>query len=888
MNKTLDVILKLTDQFTSPLQQSSKGVKGFGKELAALATGVVSLGGIALVLRNSFQAADDFRISLQKLEGTAKITGVPLGYLRDIAAKAETQFGLSKVQASDFAVEMAKLATKAGDVGKAGPALQAFLDIGAARGLTAGETLKAVQQAILGIDEGTDKLFNANPSVLYAAFAAEIGITAGKLTDQQKAQALLNAAMTDGSKVQGEYSKWLNTTAGQIQLQKNRTQEAYAALGLALDGVRNATASAISWLAGGLTEFVGGIQLIGNDIGYFFARIPHEITALWGLLVVAVANGLTQLGSILPIVGDGMTKLADKMGASGARIVHESAQHLGALKAAHEEVANEIVGIATNGEVGQTAALKTGLSDRKSATTAANTERKEQEKDAQAALKKLREGEAKAALEAMTAYGRAMHELQDQINTAMLSEDAATRDEATRLWKAGVGRIVMEYAKLEPSVRGTTLKVRNELATIPPALDEGGEAAEDSVVRWEKLKAQIGETGAAIGKGAEEILRFGRDIGSTNPQLEALIGGIGRLAEGIGGMASGNLLQGMSSAVLGLQGILGSLFGNSPAEQARKALLRENSMRLYELKAQIGDLLTSQSTGGQIAKFKGLDLQQFTAGGDSKSGRMMRAGAFGTYLNSKGIGMSDFEKVLGDIGIDWGEWKKDGITSAMMQQFITGMANFEPGQFDQSFSGQQDFLQRYFGVAGIDDPAKQAEFAKGNLAGKNDFLANLIGGFDLSTAEGRSGLQEAFAQVFQQLNAGTFDEGLFQDLKGSEFVDFIQYFTGLMNQITTGGVGGFNGGVGTGTSTGASPSLAGVTFTAGNSIDLVSAFVDPVGRIDINIGKMVELLTGLRLINVTIGTINAGDPAGIRAATVTALDEALRIERDLAAVTRGG
>ena len=188
----VSILLTLVDKMTAPVEGARSAIGKFGASLKGLGTEAMDLlnnkliqgigfAGIVAGLGKSFDAADAFRVALQKLEGTAKITGIPIEYLTGIAEQASETFKLSKTQAADFAVEMAKLASKAGDVGKAGPALQAFLDIGAARGLTAGETLKAVQQAILGIDEGTDKLFNANPSVLYKQFADAIGEMAAEL-----------------------------------------------------------------------------------------------------------------------------------------------------------------------------------------------------------------------------------------------------------------------------------------------------------------------------------------------------------------------------------------------------------------------------------------------------------------------------------------------------------------------------------------------------------------------------------------------------------------------------------------------------------------------------------------------------------------------------------
>ena len=894
----VSLLLMLIDKMSAPIQGVRGQLKAWGNDFKDLGRQAgellnnkliqgIGLIGIQQGLQKAFEAADRFAAAAQKLDGTAKITGVSLDFLQGIADDAAKKFGLSKVQAADFAVEMAKLASKAGDVGKAAPALQAFLDIGAARGLTAEQTLKAVQQAILGIDEGTDKLFNANPSVLYDMFAASIGTTAGKLTDQQKAQALLNAAMEDGSKVQAAYSEWLQSVAGQAQMARNRSEEAYAALGTALGGFRIALAGVVEWVAGKLSETVTAAQMLGNNLGAFFLMIPERLKLLWGSLLKGMGEAIEGNRILMTIFGDGFQEMAENAANSGTRMVREATRSLGVLKAAHSEARLDILGIETTGQLRQTAALQTGLTNRTTATRTGNAAREAEEKKAQDALKKLREAAAKAVLESMSALGRALYELQEQVNAARLSSDRATHEEAERLYRNGVSRILGEYAKIEPRMAEVNLAVRTELANVGVALDTQGKRVEGSVERWERLKSEIGETATSIGKGAEEILRLGRDIGAVNPQLEQLIGGIGRLAEGIGGIAkattAGGLFGAMASAVLGLQGIVGSLFGNSPAEQARKELLRKNTVALDRLRDQVGDLMASQSSGATIAKFKGLDFSLLAGGGDSKADRIGRLASLGQMLRSKGLTVGDFETMLADLGIDAGDWRKEGFSSGVMQQIVQGLKDWEPHQFDQSFGGQQDFLQRYFGVAGIDDPALQAEFAKTNLKGKSDWLANLIGGFDLNTAEGRSGLQEAFAQVFQQLNNGTFNAANFGQLTGSEFVEFIEYFSDLIKQM---------GGSGTGTGSATYGTMQETTSVPA-PVTIAAESATVLSEIALNTGLTVEELKGIRAVLEAgaLGTTNIynGGPGGVAGDPILAdrLSEILASAIDLTTANGG-
>jgi hypothetical protein len=110
-----------------------------------------------------------------------------------------------------------------------------------------------VQQAILGIDEGTDKLFNANPSVLYEQYAASVGKSAGALNDSEKALALLNAALRDGGRVAGAYGEFLDTAAGRAAALDEQVRKTEEAVGQLLEPFRALGGE----VAGDVLAFIG-------------------------------------------------------------------------------------------------------------------------------------------------------------------------------------------------------------------------------------------------------------------------------------------------------------------------------------------------------------------------------------------------------------------------------------------------------------------------------------------------------------------------------------------------------------------------------------------------------------------------------------------------------
>ncbi|MCC7134121.1 MAG: hypothetical protein IT352_15795, partial [Gemmatimonadales bacterium] len=378
-SKIVRIVLQAVDQASGALKGVQSGLikftgdvkqsfKNLGNEFEQLISSKIvqffGVAGLAGAVKKSWEELDRLEASQRKLSGTAKITGVSLDALTALAARAKDQFKLSTVQSNDFAVELAKLATKAGDVGQAAPGLDAFLNIGAARGLTASQTLKAVQQAILGIDEGTDKLFNKNPSVLYQEYADKIGTAVGKLTDQEKAQALLNAALEDGGKVTDAYSGYLTTAAGRQEQFKVKVDETAAAFGRATADLRDTLLAVAGKSVEYFEMFVGGIQLLGVDSAFYLGLIGPAARNMAGNVLTALSELIGESRVLLTIFGDAATTLADRMGDAGVRMIRNAAADRRNLVTARQEMYDEITGVTVGGEKRVTDATTKGTTDR--------------------------------------------------------------------------------------------------------------------------------------------------------------------------------------------------------------------------------------------------------------------------------------------------------------------------------------------------------------------------------------------------------------------------------------------------------------------------------------------------------------------------------------------
>ncbi|MHB1330239.1 MAG: hypothetical protein ACYC2K_18725, partial [Gemmatimonadales bacterium] len=212
----------------------------------------VGLAGLWAGLQKSWAESDKVEASLRKLSGTAKIAGVPLEFLEDVASNAKDAFRLSTEQSNEFATAIVKLTSGAGRLDETDAALKALLDTGAARGLSASESLERLNMAINGNDEGTDRLFDKNPSVIYQEWAERAGLTASKLDDTQKRQALLDETLISGAKVRDAYLSYLQSAAGQQEILANKTADAAAEFGFATSSLRDLLLPAATAAADGL------------------------------------------------------------------------------------------------------------------------------------------------------------------------------------------------------------------------------------------------------------------------------------------------------------------------------------------------------------------------------------------------------------------------------------------------------------------------------------------------------------------------------------------------------------------------------------------------------------------------------------------------------------
>lgn len=299
--ETRDVLAKLRQlnrqlddsrqQFQRDYGELARRARNYSLAIAGAVTGVI------LTMRELNEEVDAFQASQRRLDAAAKLSGGSLDELQQIAAATRDRFRVSSIQANDLTTAISKLTAKAGDVRRTGDAIAAFLNVGAAQGLTMEQTLTAVQQAILGIDEGTDKLFQKNPSALYQEFAASIGTTVGRLTEQQKAQALVHAAMETSRIVGDKYNEFLSSAAGRQAELNARLSEAKILFG---EAIQPARARIMDELADSIERLARTIQENQDTIGGFFGLVSRGARS---------APGFFPLGDVFGDLREGILEL---------------------------------------------------------------------------------------------------------------------------------------------------------------------------------------------------------------------------------------------------------------------------------------------------------------------------------------------------------------------------------------------------------------------------------------------------------------------------------------------------------------------------------------------------------------------------------------------------
>ena len=723
-----EYVSKAADDAGKGMDKFTGGIKGWFRSFVDLKAAWDMAAKAATFLYDqvteSFSAFDNYRSSLQKLEGAAKLTGIPLQQLTALADEGRNAFKLSSGVANEFATEVGKLAQKAGDTTKAKDALASFLEIGAARGLSSAETLKAVQQAILGIDEGTDKLFGKNPSVLYAEYADKIGTTAGKLTDQQKAQALLDATVEGGLKVQGTYAQYLQTSAGQQEQLNNGLEAARVAFGKALDPVR----VLIIQLGSRLLPILAPLaDILGRVLVYAIAGTVR----MFAQLQQGVGKTAEAIGSLTG--KDEMEQWGRKTAESGKALREET-----------ERLMLQAVGLSRETE---------NAASKQRALDAAFRSTTEEAKGYGAAVKGANDKvgtSSKAAADQVTGDSARINELLNR-NLGPSLKDSIKLTEGALRDLGESARTQLDPGQAERFARHMQALVaaagdaRTRIEALPAPMEAGSKSSRDMALQV----ADVARAGLDAAKA----------FGVINDEAVATLATVINLGVSVAKVVGGDQ-SGWAGIITSTASLLTRMMGG---DTERRRLIQANTDQLARLTEKVGDL-SLDVTGEDFAKIQralSSVLPQLAGG----RGAANQADIFNA-LRRVGLSWNDVKKLADQLGIQV-TTSSGAISVEGIRSLLEAMGMVELGQFGSSYAEQLRATRAGFEVSGAGARAQlQAmldltrRFTAGSL--------NAIAGAGLTDL---AGTRLQLQQLFERFQAGGFTAAELGGLTGEQFLD---------------------------------------------------------------------------------------------------------------------
>lgn len=775
---TVEVLLSLIDNMSAPMRSTAQGVQGIAK---GLENTMKAMAGAAV----AYVTADFFKSSISeamKAEESMSRLGLAVrnsgGNFDALKPQIETTIdGLAKLTTftdDDLADALSTLVTKTGDVQGSLKNMTLVTDLAAREQIPLAE---AVDKVALGLNGGV-KMFKA------------YGIEGGTAQERTERLAKLlsgeaaTAADTFSGKVKNLGKAWseLKEDVGKAIISNDAAGDSLGQLTATISGVAPYVANFVAGVVQGIADFAGGMQILAADAALAILGVPARFKLAWGQLMQAIANSIGESRVLMTVFGDGLTKIADKMGVSGDRMVTESRKSLRDLKAGHDEVVAGIVATTAKGETARTAETEKGAKERLAAEAKAAKGQEAAAKDSHKNLAALEEVAFKGSLTLLTAQQREYQELVRRFQAKMEGMTKEDYAKAQALLAKSHGDMILKWAgfdeELKPVVKSALLPIRGGLMEVDGAIEATGSKLDDSLTSWERFKSQAADVGFTVAGLANDVLDFADALGLGDSKMATLVGSIGQLGGAVGKIASGDVLGGLKQGISAISKVVGSLFGKSEQEKAVEAALNKNRESLNRLTEKIGDL-NLNLTGQQLSGVEGALKEFFATGGAAKLGwgdRLVDA------LKARGLSMTDLDAVAKTLGINI---RPGGhLDPNTLLQLETAIGLTEPTQFGQDYSGRRDQIRAGVALGTVtDEGAATAELAKQI----SPAFAKAFEGLDVTTAGGKAGAATAIQGLFAQMSAGTIATADLGGLKGSEFLQLLEDLFGFF--VPDGGTG---------------------------------------------------------------------------------------------------
>jgi hypothetical protein len=786
------VIIDGVEYVSKAAKEASEGVntfvgkmKGWFKSFVDFKAAWDMLSGAARklydVARESLGAYDEYIASLRKLEGTAKITGIPLGELVELSNAARQKFALSAIVANDLAVATANLAGRTGQAVDKQELLAAVLNMGAARGLTATESLESFERAIMGIDAGFDKLYGKNQSVIFQEYAAEIGTTVGKLTDMEKGQALVWATMKAGDAVGEAYVEFLQSSAGQQDVLNTRVQEAKVRFGSLVSPIRDAVVRGLNLfmdssegagsVVADLTRMVS--LLVSNGIG-----VLHAAFVAIRPLFKVIEGGVWVMTRSFMFFGDAIRAIQIVFQMMASDLIRGTGFLVEKVGGLLKKFGVDVVADTGSWMSDWGNEMKKGSRDgwdqfRRDSTAAWS----QLGKDVDLAVPRVTDGIGKIGGAADKALGadvpaaskKAGKAIADNLGPTVQDLLGVTEQSMKDLAKTASTTLEPTKAKAFNGEMGHLItkahEVRDRLMGWTPEIEKTTGKGKD-------LTREVG----TIARGA---LDLAQSFGVVDAQAASLLNSVVNIAAALPRALAGDLTS-IGGIIGGVANIAKQITGG---DAARRKLLADNTRSLERLSKEVSGLRMNV-TGESFASVKSVlekVVPNLKLGGIQNFGSDMMALA--SAMQAGGITMNDLEAVAKALGINLKDSNGNFVRNAL-PQLLQAMGMVNPTTIGGGFSDALDQMLTGFSVRGTGGMAQLSSLF--GLAASQGASA-LSGIFDPSNLAGtRAGL----LGLFDQLEAGTLDPSQLGGLTGQQFRDFIVDLIGRTDDLMQDSGGG--------------------------------------------------------------------------------------------------
>ncbi len=767
---TVEVLLSMVDNLTTPLRSTAQGVGGIAK---GLENTVKAMAGAAVAyvmgdfFRSSIGEAMKAEESMSRLGHSVRNSGGDFDALKpQIQETIDKLAKLTTFTDDDLADALSTLTAKTGDVEGSLKNMTLVTDLAAREQIPLSE---AVDKVALALNGGV-KLFKA------------YGIEGGTVQERTERLAKLlsgeaaTAADTFSGKVKNLGKAWgeLKEDVGKAIISNDAAGDSLGQLTATISGVAPYVANFVAGVVQGIADFAGGMQILAADAALAILGVPARFKLAWGQLMQAIANSIGESRVLMTIFGDGLTRVADKMGVSGDRMVTESRKSLRELKAGHDEVVAGIVATTAKGETARTAETEKGAKGRLAAEAKGAKEQEAAAKDSHKNLAALEEIAFKGSLTLLTAQQREYQELVRRFQDKMKGMTEGDYAKAQALLAKAHGDMILKWSgfdeELEPVVKSALLPIRGGLMEVDDAIETTGSKLDESGASWERFKEKAADVGFTVARVANDVLDFADALGLGDSKMATLVGSIGQLGGAVGKIASGDVLGGLKQGIGAISKVVGSLFGKSEQEKAVEAALNRNRESLNRLTESIGDL-NLNLTGKQLSGVEGALKEFFATGGAAKLGwgdRLVDA------LKARGLSMTDLEAVAKTLDIDI---RPGGhLDPKNLQLLETAIGKTEPTQFGVDFGGRRNQIRAGVALGTVaDEGAATAELAKQ----MSPAFAKAFEGLDVTTAGGKAGAATAIQGLFAQMSARTLVAADIGDLRGSDFLQLLEDLYGF-------------------------------------------------------------------------------------------------------------